>query len=116
MKSEKQSALERHTSRDDIKSAASLTSLDQLIDEYVGVTGSQSRKEFEFELNMDLIGKKISILRKSKGMTQSELGTRIGVKKAQISRLESSARNTTIQTLQKVFNALEVSATIRIEP
>jgi transcriptional regulator with XRE-family HTH domain len=48
-------------------------------------------------------------------LTQEELGQLIGVQKAQISRLESSASNVTVDTLMKVFTALKAKVKIQVE-
>ena len=39
-------------------------------------------------------------------MTQEQLGELVGVKKAQISRLENSTGNVTLETVMRIFNAL----------
>lgn len=46
-----------------------------------------------------------------KGLTQEELGLRVGVGKAQISKIESG-KGLTIKTVTKVLNALEISASV----
>ncbi len=50
-------------------------------------------------------------------MTQEELGKLVGVQKAQISKLESSANSASIDTVLKVFKALkaEINFNVRIE-
>ena len=58
------------------------------------------------------VADKIKELRKNSQLTQQELGNRVGVKKAQISRLESSTANMTIDTLQKILLALGASLSI----
>jgi transcriptional regulator with XRE-family HTH domain len=40
-------------------------------------------------------------------LTQEELGQLVGVQKAQISKLESSANSATVDTLLKIFTALK---------
>ena len=73
---------------------------------YVGAPGTTEREAYEAELSAELIAEKIKQLRKAKKLTQQELGDKLGVKKSQVSRLESSTSNVTIETLQKVFSAL----------
>lgn len=114
VKSEKHNDTDKHILKGRSDARSQPLSLSGLIDEFVGPEGSEERILFEFDLHMDLIGKQISELRKSKGWTQTELGERIGVKKAQVSRLERSAKNATIQTLQRVFTALDVQARLQI--
>jgi DNA-binding XRE family transcriptional regulator len=89
--------------------------LDEVQDELLGKIGTTDRDKFEYELQMDLIGKAIRQTRKERKLTQEELGRLIGVQKAQISRLESSASNVTIDTLMKVFTALEAKVKLQVE-
>ena len=92
-------------------------SLDQMKDEFIGKPGSIAREDYEYELRMDVLGKMIKAARQERNLTQEELGKLIGVQKAQISNLESSANSATIDTILKVFKALkaEISFNIRLE-
>jgi HTH-type transcriptional regulator/antitoxin HipB len=90
-------------------------SLNQVQDKLIGKIGTPERDKFEYDLQMDLIGKAIKQTRQERNMTQEELGKLIGVQKAQISRLESNASNATIDTLIKVFAALKASVRLQIE-
>lgn len=45
--------------------------------------------------------------RRERGLTQEQLGKRVGVQKAQISKLESGSNSATINTILKVFSALK---------
>mgnify|MGYP006167329095 FL=1 len=89
--------------------------LDQVQDELIGKIGTLSRDIFEYELQMDLIGKAIKQTRKERNLTQEELGKLIGVQKAQISRIESNASNVTMDTLLRVFTALKATVKLQIE-
>lgn len=89
--------------------------LDQVTDELIGKTGTPKRDLFEYELQIDLIGKAIKQTRKERNLTQEELGKLIGVQKAQISRLENNAGNVTMDTLLRVFTALEAKVKLQIE-
>ena len=89
--------------------------LDQVQDELIGTIGTPDRDKFEYELQMDLIGKAIKQTRQERHLTQEELGKLIGVQKAQISRLESNASNATIDTLMRVFTALKVKVKLQVE-
>ena len=64
---------------------------------------------------MDLIGKAIKKTRQERHLTQEELGKLIGVQKAQISRLESNASNATMDTLMRVFTALNAKVKLQVE-
>ena len=46
-------------------------------------------------------------VRQERKLTQEQLGELIGVQRAQISKLESSANSATIGTILKVFKALK---------
>lgn len=89
--------------------------LDKVQDKLIGKTGTPDRDRFEYELQMDLIGKAIKQTRKDRHLTQEELGKLVGVQKAQISRLESNAGNVTIDTLIRVFSALKAKVKLPIE-
>jgi DNA-binding XRE family transcriptional regulator len=92
-------------------------SLSQMKDEFIGKPGSIAREDYEYELRMDVLGKMIKAARQERNLTQEELGKLVGVQKAQISKLESSANSATIDTILKVFKALkaEISFNIRLE-
>jgi DNA-binding XRE family transcriptional regulator len=89
--------------------------LDEVQDQLIGKKGTLERDLFEYELQMDLIGKAIKQTRKERNLTQEELGKLIGVQKAQISRLESNASNATMETLLRVFSALKAKVKLQVE-
>ena len=92
-------------------------SLDEMKDKYVGKKGTPSRDQYEYELRMDVLGYMIKKARQERNLTQEQLGKRIGVQKAQISKLESSTNSATIDTIIKVFKALkaEIHFNIKLE-
>ncbi len=89
--------------------------LDEIQDEFIGKIGTPDRDLFEYELQMDLIGKAIKQTRQERNLTQEELGKLIGVQKAQISRLENNASNVTMDTLLRVFTALKAKVKFQVE-
>jgi HTH-type transcriptional regulator / antitoxin HipB len=89
--------------------------LDQVQNKLIGKVGTAKRDKFEYELQMELIGKAIKETRQQRKLTQEELGKLIGVQKAQISRLESNASNATIDTLIRVFAALKAKVKLNVE-
>jgi DNA-binding XRE family transcriptional regulator len=89
--------------------------LEQTKDDLIGKTGTPERDQYEFELKLELIGDMIQQARKQRNMTQQQLGELIGVKKAQISRLENNTGNVTIETILKVFNALEAKVNFNVK-
>ena len=53
-------------------------------------------------------GERIKNIRKQKGISQKELGTRLGVSQQMIGQYETNTREPKIETLRKIANALEV--------
>lgn len=90
-------------------------SIEQVQDKLIGKVGTPERDRFEYELQMDLIGKAIKQTRQERHLTQEELGKLIGVQKAQISRIENNASNVTMDTLIRVFTALKAKVKFQIE-
>lgn len=89
-------------------------SLDQIKDEMVGARGTPERELYEHELQVEILGEMIRMAREKQDLTQEELGRLIGVQKAQISKLERNTNNVTIDTVLRVFNALNVKVTFKI--
>ena len=77
----------------------------------------QERDLYEYELQMDVLGRMIRTVRLERKITQEQLGKFIGVQKSQISKLESSTNSATIDTIIKVFKALkaEIHFNIKLE-
>ena len=86
---------------------------EEMIDKHIGVKGTLRRDKFEDDLHSFLIGEAIKQARQSKNLTQEELGSRIGVQRAQISRIESG-KNLTFSTIAKAFKAMDISAKLEI--
>lgn len=91
------------------------TRFEDLEDKYFGENGSVERDEYEFDLKMELIGEKIKQLRIQSNLTQSQLGELIGVKRAQISKLEHGNHSSSVSTIMKVFQAMKAKVKFRIE-
>lgn len=87
-----------------------LTPLSVVVDEVWGEKGTPERNAMEARLKEDLqayyIGEAIKAERLKQHLTQEELGAKIGVKKSQISKLESGKCIITLPTMSKVFKAL----------
>jgi DNA-binding XRE family transcriptional regulator len=92
-----------------------ILTLEDLKDRDIGPVGTLDRDQYEFELRLDLLGEMIRSVRKQRKLTQTQLGELIGVQKSQISKLERNARNVTIETILKVFNALEAHIKFTVE-
>jgi DNA-binding XRE family transcriptional regulator len=90
-------------------------SLDEITDKYIGKRGTPKRETFEYELRLDLLGDAIKQARKERHLTQGELGELVGVKKAQISKLENSLTDARFETILKVFKALNAKINFNVE-
>ncbi len=95
--------------------ATKYTKFEDLENKYFGEIGSPERDEYEFDLKMELIGEKIKQLRVQNNLTQSQLGELIGVKRAQISKLEHGNHSSSVSTIMKVFHAMKARVKLRIE-
>ncbi|MEN6354632.1 MAG: helix-turn-helix transcriptional regulator [Bacteroidales bacterium] len=89
--------------------------LEEAKDKHLGKVGSEKRDKYEYELRLDLLGEMIKRARKERHLTQSQLGEMIGVQKSQISRIESNAKNVTIETILRVFRALKAKVNFNVE-
>jgi HTH-type transcriptional regulator / antitoxin HipB len=99
------------------KRAPSSLTLTEMKDKYIGKIGTIERDNYEYELRMEILGKMIKSTRQERKLTQEELGRLVGVQKAQISKLESSANSATIDTILRVFKALkaEINFNVKLE-
>ena len=87
-----------------------LTPLSVLVDEVWGEKGTPERDAMEAQLKEEVqayfVGEAIKKARLKQNLTQEELGEKVGVKKSQISKLESGKCIITLPTMSKVFKAL----------
>lgn len=94
------------------------TSIEALEDKILGKVGTPRRDAFEAEVKSDIqayhIGEAIKAARKGKNMTQQQLGELMGVKKAQISRIESG-HTFNLATIIRAFKAMGLHTNLEIE-
>ena len=90
-------------------------SLEELTDKYIGKKGTKKRDEFENELRLDLLGQAIKQARQERKLTQEELGKLVGVRKAQISKIENSTTDARFTTILRVFDALGAKVNFNVE-
>lgn len=86
---------------------------EEMLDKHIGKVGTAERDRFEDEFNTFLIGEAIKEARRKKKLTQEQLGDMVGVKKAQISKIENG-RNLTLSTISKVLHAMGLQAHLSI--
>lgn len=80
----------------------------EVLDSVLGEKGTPERDVYESDMNSYLMGEAIKKARISKNLTQEQLGDMIGVKRAQVSRIENGS-NITISTISRIFKALEIN-------
>lgn len=90
-----------------------LYSHDQMLDRVLGSKGTPARDSYEAEMDLYLVGEAIRAARKSRHLTQEQLGERIGVKKAQISRFENG-KSITLSSVSKIFRALDIPVNLEV--
>ncbi len=82
---------------------------------HIGVEGTGKRNAFEEELRLDILGQTIKKIREEKHMTQAQLGELVGVKKAQISKIENNLTDARFETILKVFRGLNAKINFNVE-
>lgn len=94
-----------------------LTPLDNLVDEVWGENGTPRRDAMEAQLEDEVkaynVGEAIRKARRQQNLTQEALAERIGVQRAQVSKIESG-KNLTLSTIARVFNAMGMKATLNV--
>ncbi len=89
-----------------------LTPFEDVLDEFYGKVGTPRRDEHERKVEEALhayhIGEAIRNARLMQNLTQEQLGDKVGVKKAQISRIERGY-SISIPTMSRVFKALGIA-------
>ena len=89
--------------------------LHEITDKHIGKKGTPKREAFENELRLDLLGKAVKKARLERNLTQEELGKLVGVQKAQISKIENSLNDARLETILKVFKALNTQITFNVK-
>lgn len=81
---------------------------EEMLDRAVGVKGTPARNRYENDINNFLIGEAIKRARETKKLTQEQLGELMGVKRAQISKIESG-KSISFATIVRAFKAMGVN-------
>lgn len=82
---------------------------EEALDRLLGVRGTPAREKYETDINNFLIGEAIRQARMAKNLTQEQLGELMGVKRAQISKIESG-KSVTFSTIVRAFRAMGVKS------
>jgi transcriptional regulator with XRE-family HTH domain len=62
-----------------------------------------------------LLGYAIKQARQELNLTQEQLGEMVGVQKAQISKIENSAKSARLETILKVFEAMGATVNFNVQ-
>ena len=89
--------------------------LEEITDKHIGKRGTPKREVFGQELQLGLLGQAIRQARLERNLTQEELGKLVGVKKAQISKIENSLTDARFETIIKVLKALNAKVNFNVE-
>ena len=99
--------------RNSIMAPMKLIPADNMKDKLWGKRGSPEREAMEAKLKEDvnayIVGEAIRKARLAQNLTQEQLGERIGVQRAQISKLEKGTSVITLPTMSRVFQALGIA-------
>lgn len=88
--------------------------LDEIKDKHIGKAGTPQREKYKAESqSFLLVSEAIKQARKAQNMTQQELAERLGVKRAQVAKIESG-RNLTLSTVARCFKAMGLEASLNI--
>ena len=99
--------------KNSIMAQMKLIPADNMKDKLWGKRGTPEREAMETKLKEDvnayIVGEAIRKARLAQNLTQEQLGERIGVQRAQISKLEKGTSVITLPTMSRVFQALGIA-------
>lgn len=79
-----------------------LTTLNEMIDKFIGPEGSEPREEFDRGFQDFMIGMLIRESRLKLEMTQEQLARKVNKKREYISRVENNCGNITLKSLRDI--------------
>ena len=86
---------------------------EEMLSTVIGPKGSPARNEFDERLKAEIeaykIGEAIKLTRQHQQLTQKQLGERMGVQEARISKIESG-KSISLSTIIRAFKALGVNS------
>lgn len=82
---------------------------EEMLEKHIGKKGTPERDKYDEEVRRGIekyrIGEAIKATRKAQGLTQEELGERMGVQRAQVSKMENG-KDIAYSTIMRAFRAL----------
>ena len=98
--------------------ALKVYSLGEIEDKYIGKIGTPKRDEYEKNVKAEIeayhVGEALKQARIAHGLTQEEVGERMGLHRAQVCRMESG-RSITLASMMRVFRALGVEVALEMK-
>lgn len=80
-----------------------ITTFDELIELEHGKIGTESRNEYDANVQMFIVSEMLKEARKEAELTQEQLAEKTGTKKSYISKLENGKGNIQLSTLIRIF-------------
>jgi DNA-binding Xre family transcriptional regulator len=91
------------------------TSFDDLLDKYIGLTGTLKRNKFDQKSRLFILGVQIMQIRQDQSLTKKKLSKIAGISKSMISKIENNLGKVRLDKLLKVLNALDAKLYFEIE-
>ena len=88
-------------------SAIKIYSEEEALDRVLGPVGSEARDQYEADMRDFLVGHAIREAREKRNITQEQSGALLGVKRAQVSRIENG-KCLSLDSIRRAFKALGV--------
>ncbi len=86
---------------------------EEMLDVVLGEIGTPERDEYESKMKSFQMGEAIRQARLSRHLTQEELGEKLGIKRARVSRIEKG-ENLTVSTVSRAFRAMDIPAVVYV--
>lgn len=90
-----------------------IITFEQFKNKYIGEIGTVARDEYELEFAVEIIGNKVSQIRRTRKLKLHQLAKLAKVQAKEVYMLEAGKSNVKLATMQKICTAL--GATIKIE-
>lgn len=98
--------------------AMKVFTLGEVEDKYIGKVGTPRRDEYEKKVKQEIeayhVGEALKQARLAKGLTQEEVGERMGLHRAQVCRMESG-KSITFASMMRAFRALGVEVVLEMK-
>lgn len=100
--------------RSDIKKTGKKFPISEIFHIFAPKSGGFMKNKFENQENVSMLGITIQQVRKAKGMTQEELGKRVGLPKSSISKIEKGLTHISFEDASLLMDAMGEKITIQV--